>query len=118
MAPAVRATLLAAVVSTALGVPFTARAALFDDDEARARIEALRKQVEASQRVIDDRFVKIDERLKNIEGNMPERRAILDLASQIELLRGDIAKMRGQSEVLTNQIENADRRQKDLYVDI
>lgn len=118
MTPAVRATLLAAGVSIALGAPIAARAALFDDDEARARIEVLRKQLEASQRGIDERFLTIDERLKNIEGNMPERRAILDLASQIELLRGDIARMRGQSEVLTNQLENADRRQKDLYVDI
>jgi len=33
-------------------------------------------------------------------------------------LRAEIARMRGQIEVLANQIETADRRQKDLYVDI
>jgi tol-pal system protein YbgF len=33
-------------------------------------------------------------------------------------MRDDVAKMRGQLEVLTNQAENADKRQKDFYLDI
>src|SRR6267378_3161987 len=84
---------------------------LFDDNEARRRVELLRQQVEASQKALEDRLGKL-------ESSPGERGALLDLAGQLEGLRSEIARMRGQIEVLANQIETADRRQKDLYVDI
>jgi len=43
---------------------------------------------------------------------------LIDMSSQLEGLRNEMARMRGQLEVLTNQQEVADRRQKDLYLDI
>ncbi|MEO8143952.1 MAG: tol-pal system protein YbgF [Betaproteobacteria bacterium] len=85
--------------------------ALFDDDIARARIEELRKQVDAMGRLVD-------ERLARVEAKAEDRRALVELASQIEALKGDIARMRGQLEVLQNQTETADKRGKDLYIDI
>ena len=88
-----------------------AHAGLFDDDEARARIEALRRQVTASQQAVD-------ERLGRIETEVRDRRALVDLAAQIDALRGELSRMRGQIEVLANLVENADKRQKDLYLDI
>ncbi|TAK45991.1 MAG: tol-pal system protein YbgF [Betaproteobacteria bacterium] len=81
--------------------------ALFDDDEARRRIEDLRRQVQATEQAIVDRLAKVE-----------DRGALVDLAGQIEGLRGELARMRGQLEVVQNQLDNADRRQKDLYVDI
>jgi len=84
---------------------------LFDDNEARRRVELLRQQVEASQKALEDRLAKF-------EAAAGERSALLDLAGQLDGLRAEIARMRGQIEVLANQIETADRRQKDLYVDI
>jgi tol-pal system protein YbgF len=81
--------------------------ALFDDDVARARLEELRKQVEATSKLFEERLAKVE-----------DRRALIDLASQIEALRSEIARMRGQLEVVQNQIETADKRGKDLYVDI
>lgn len=84
------------------------------DDEARRRIEALRQQVEASQQ-------SLDERMKKLEGSVSsaaDRTAILDLAGQIDSVRNDMAKLRGQIEVLDNQIQTAGQRQKDLYLDI
>src|SRR5205807_8804393 len=84
---------------------------LFDDNEARRRIELLRQQVEANQKALEDRLAKF-------ESSAGDRSALLDLAGQLEGLRSEIARMRGQIEVLANQIETADRRQKDLYVDI
>jgi TolA-binding protein len=86
----------------------------FDDAEARRRIEVLRQQVQENQRVLD-------ERLGRIEAATPtatDRNAVLDLASQIDALRGEIARLRGQVEVLTHQNEVAERRQKDLYLDV
>src|SRR3954467_9234832 len=84
---------------------------LFDDGEARRRIDALRQQVDANQRTVE-------ERLGKIESAATDRGAILELSSQLEGLRNDIARMRGQLEVLSNQAESADKRQKDLYLDI
>jgi tol-pal system protein YbgF len=98
---------LAALLAAAL----PAQAAVFDDDIARARIQELRQRFEAYQK-------SLDERLARIEASGGERRAILDLAGQIDAMRGDLAKMRGQVEVLLHQLENSDKRQKDLYVDI
>ncbi len=88
-------------------VAASARAGLFDDEEARRQIANLQRLVDAQQK-----------RLEGVEAEARDRRALLDLASQIEQLRGDLAKMRGQLELLANQADNADKRQKDLYVDI
>ena len=101
---------LAAALGLAAASPALAQG-LFDDTEARRRIDTLRQQVDANQR-------SIDERLARIESAATDRGAILEVASQLEALRNDIARMRGQLEVLANQAENADKRQKDLYLDI
>src|SRR5574340_1452898 len=84
---------------------------LFDDNEARRRIEVLRQQVTESQRVSEARLAKI-------EAATTDRNAVLDLSSQIEALRNDMARMRGQIEVIANQVDTAEKRQKDLYLDI
>lgn len=78
-----------------------ARAGLFDDDEARARVEALRKEMSQAN--------------ANIE---MLKRNQLDFANQLEVLRADQAKIRGQLEVLTYELEATQKRQKDFYVDL
>ena len=98
---------LAAAFAAALWLPSTAAGALFDDDEARRRIEVLRQQVETNARALEERLARIE-----------DRRPLVELAGQIEAVRAELAKMRGQLEVLSNQIDTADKRQKDLYVDI
>ena len=97
---------LAAALAAAFWLPGTA-AALFDDDEARRRIDALRQQIEANSRALEERLAR-----------MEDRRPLVELSGQIEAVRAELAKMRGQLEVLANQIDTADKRQKDLYVDI
>jgi tol-pal system protein YbgF len=84
---------------------------LFDDNEARRRIEALRSQMQESQRAMEERLAKT-------EAASADRGALLDISSQLDALRADLARMRGQLEVLANQAELAERRQKDLYLDI
>jgi tol-pal system protein YbgF len=101
-----RAVMLAALVAAS-----PAASAVFDDDVARARIQELRERFEAYQKTMNERLAKL-------EASSGDRRAILDLAGQIDAMRGDLAKMRGQVEVLLHQLETSDKRQKDLYVDI
>ena len=99
--------LLAAVLLAANGGAH----AIFDDDVARAQIQELRRQVETAAKLVE-------ERLGRLETKADDRRALIELASQIETLRGEIARLRGQLEVIQNRVETADKRGKDLYVDI
>lgn len=118
--PAVRARLplVAVLLSGALcaavllAAPRAAAQGLFDDNEARRRIAALRAEVE-------ERGKAVDERLARIEASVQDaRKPLLDLVQMIDALRGDIARLRGQTEVLANQQENLEKRQRDLYVDL
>ena len=106
---------LAAFVAAVI-VPLLAHAALFDDEEARRQIIRLRSQIEASQKTVDERLAAIDARLGQMD-NSGQNRAV-DLSQLLEALRQDVAKLRGHIEVLSNQTENIERRQKDLYVDL
>jgi tol-pal system protein YbgF len=86
-----------------------AHAGLFDDDEARRQIAGLKTQIDNNQRALD-------ERLGRLEAAGRDR--AVDLAQLIESLKQDMTKLRGQVEMLVNQAENLERRQKDLYVDL
>ena len=87
-----------------------AHAALFDDEEARRRIDATNQRLSTMQRQIDDRLLLLEQQAKS--------GGLADLATQLQLLQGDIAKLRGQLEVVTYEIEQAQKRQRDLYVDL
>jgi tol-pal system protein YbgF len=100
--------LLAGALTAPLVAPHGANAALFGDDD---KVNALRAQVDANQKALE-------ERLSKLEASAADRSAILDLAGQLDQLRSDLARLRGQVEVLTNQIDTAQKRQKDLYLDI
>jgi len=102
-APAALALLLAAQLATA-----PARAALFDDDEARKRIETLRGRVDQIERALSQRLDALE--TKNA--------GVVDLFKDVEQIKADIAKLRGQYEVLTYELEQAQKRQRDLYLDL
>jgi tol-pal system protein YbgF len=85
-----------------------AHAALFDDEEARKRIEATNQRLTQVQRAIEDRISALEVKVQSI----------VDLGNQMELLRGDFAKLRGNIEVLNYELEQAQKRQRDLYVDL
>ena len=101
-----------AVIAAALSsvMSFNAAAGLFDDEEARKDIKVLRVQAEQQNRDNDLRMQKLDESIKNI--------GILQLLNQLEQLNAELARLRGQVEVLTNQNEQLAKRQKDFYLDI
>lgn len=101
------------LVATAcnVGVALTAlsaHAGLFDDDEARNRIETLRRDVTEQGKRLDA--------AATTAANTT--RSQLELANQIEQLKADLAKLRGQAEVLTYELEATQKRQKDFYVDL
>ena len=73
-------------------------AGMFDDDEAR--------------RQINDLTIKTNERLDTTA------KAQFDLINQIQALRDESAKLRGQVETLTYELESAKKRQQDFYIDL
>ena len=99
---------LTSICLFALAAP--SHAGLFDDDEARKQIKQLAEKVDAQNKDNDAKFLKLEESIKNL--------GIIQLLNQIEALNSEIAKLRGQVEVLTNQNELLQKRQKDFYLDI
>lgn len=89
---------------------FQAAAGLFDDEGARREIAELKKQFEQQRIDNESRFTKLDEAIKNI--------GVIQLLNQIDILNDEIAKLRGQIEVLVNQNEQLQKRQRDFYLDL
>lgn len=87
-----------------------APAALFDDTEARQRIEATNLRLDQTRRQIEERIAALEQQIKN--------QGLVDIFNQIEQLKSDVARLRGQLEVITFELSEAQKRQRDLYVDI
>ncbi|MEO6921766.1 MAG: tol-pal system protein YbgF [Collimonas sp.] len=81
----------------------TARAGLFDDDEARRAILDIRAKIDAVNTRVDGKA---------------DKTTSLSLSDQNDRLNQELAKLRGQIEVLTNELANTQQRQKDFYVDL
>lgn len=92
----------------ALAAALPAQAGLFDDAEARQRIVEMNARIENLQRESASRLEKLE----------AASRGQIELASQIEALKGEVAKLRGQIEVLVFEMEQTQKRQKDFYVDL
>ncbi len=48
----------------------------------------------------------------------PGNRGVVQLLNQVEALNGELNRLRGQMEVLSNDVVNAQKRQRDMYVDL
>ena len=100
-----------------LGTLGAAHAALFGDDEARRqiaverqRVNELKNELTKQQEAVDARIGKLEEAAKV----QPQ----LNLFTQLEALKLEMSKLRGQFEVLNNAIENTGKRQRDMYIDL
>ena len=101
----------AALAGVALfAVAQVAQAAFFEDDDARRRIEATNIRLSQIERRIEDRLTALEQQTKG--------QGLADLANQLQVLQSDVAKLRGQIEVVTYELEQAQKRQRDLYVDL
>lgn len=99
----IHSSIAAAVLAAFSLAPLHAQAALFEDDEARKAILDIRQRLTNMQNEINAKA---------------DKTSSLDFNNQNEQLRQEIARLRGQIEVLTNELANAQKRQKDFYVDL
>jgi tol-pal system protein YbgF len=104
----VATTLAAALALAATVASAPARAALFDDEEARKRIDTLKVRVDQLEQ-------SLSQRLERIEA---KDAALVDMLRDVEQIKADIARLRGQYEVLSYELEQAQKRQRDLYLDL
>ncbi|MDE0798098.1 MAG: tol-pal system protein YbgF [Nitrosomonadaceae bacterium] len=84
----------------------TSYAALFDDEDERKKYRAGQQE---QSRLQEARIVKLEE---------VTNQAIIGLHNQIEELRREFSKLNGQIEVLANDIQLSQNRQKDFYIDL
>ena len=104
-------------VGAALLAP-AAHAGMFDDDEARRAILDLRQKLEQSNEQHRARQAEQMTGLTAMTALTAQveqlKRSLLDLNSQLELMRSDNAKLRGQGEQLARDLAEVQRKQKDI----
>jgi tol-pal system protein YbgF len=99
--------LAAALLALATWLPLQAHAGILNDDEARKAILDLRAKVDGIARDLNTRI-----------DNKADKTVSLEMVNQHEQAMAEIAKLRGQLEVLTNELVTAQKRQKDFYTDL
>jgi tol-pal system protein YbgF len=99
----IQASLAAAFMAAFSLAPLQAQAALFEDDEARKAILEIRTRLSNMQSEIDAKADKTNN---------------FELNNQNEQLKQEVSRLRGEIEVLTNELANTQKRQKDFYVDL
>jgi tol-pal system protein YbgF len=88
------------LASVLLFAPAPPAWALFGYDELNKRVDAL------------------DARLGKLESDMQQNQQLLDLLKEVETLKAELARMRGQVEVQLHQLDTLGKRQNDLYADL
>jgi tol-pal system protein YbgF len=99
--------LAAIALAFAAWMPLHASAGILDDDEARRAILDLRAKVDALSRDVNARL-----------DTKSDKTATIEILNQHEQTMQEIARLRGQLEVLANQIASSQKSQKDLYADL
>lgn len=86
----------------------SARAALFEDDEARKAILDLRARVTQNEEQQKALIRQLTDQIQQLQ------RGLLELNNQNEQLRGELARLRGQDEQLLRDLAEVQRKQKDI----
>ncbi len=108
--------MLRRLLSAALGLALvagSAQAGLLSDSEARRRIDEQVKSLQAAT----EQIRALDGRIGAVEGTV-NGGTLLDLLNQIEALTAEIARLRGELEAANNRLDTADKRARDLYMDV
>lgn len=85
-----------------------AMAGLFADDDARKQVKQL-----------EERILKLEQTLSSSEADKEQYiRSTLDLQMQMEAINTELRKLRGQNEELLHNLQDAEKRQKDFYIDL
>lgn len=114
--------ILASLFLTAQVFFVSSHAALFDDTEARKKILELEKTMQSQNQLTQSSLAELKQNQEVIEQRLSAVEAITknglaDTQMQVESLRQEIARLKGELEVASHNLETTQQRQKDLYVD-
>ena len=89
------------------------------------------RQLQANERQLQDGFSLMLAQVQAVKEDLPapgqkvaqaepspSNRGVVQLLNQVEALNGELNRLRGQMEVLSNDVNNAQKRQRDMYVDL
>ncbi|RFC35360.1 MAG: TolA binding protein trimerization [Candidatus Nitrotoga sp. SPKER] len=100
----------------------SAHAAFFTDEEAHNQIRQLKERVsnlEGSGKQQTETIKQQADTIKQqIETRKQQTREIFDLQAQIETQKDELRRLRGQDEVLAHSLQEAEKRQRDSYIDL
>ena len=99
-----------------------AQAALFGDDVARKAVADQQKRVDGLYARYDElaaRMAKLEDGLKaQAAQTAAATQPVFEFGNQLQALREELRSLRGQIEVVSNNIEANAKRQRDMYVDL
>jgi tol-pal system protein YbgF len=111
---------LASLLLSAQLFSLNSHAALFDDKEARKKIleveTTMNSQDQANQTELANVKKNVEQRLQAIEA-ITKGGGLIDMQNQIESLKQEVARLKGELEVANHNVEATLQRQKDLYGD-
>ena len=91
-------------------------AALFDDTEARKKIWDMQAQMQTQNQATQAALKALDQRIFAIEA-VVKGPGLADMQNQIEQLKQEVARLKGEQELASHNIDTTQQRQKDLYTD-
>jgi tol-pal system protein YbgF len=101
----------------------TSHAALFDDKEARKKITEMEAAMQSQHQATQASLAELKKTQQAIEQRLNAVEAITkgqflgDMQNQIEALKQEIARLKGDLEVAAHNVDATQQRQKDLYTD-
>jgi tol-pal system protein YbgF len=99
-----------------------AHAGLFSDDEARQQVQELGTRVssleEAGKQQAEINKQQADTIKQQTDDGIRQSNSLIDLQSQIDAQNSELRTLRGQSEELAHGLQDAEKRQKDFYIDL
>lgn len=117
-----RKLILTSLFLTAQLFSYSSHAALFDDTEARKKILELEKIMQSQNQATQSALAELkkdqhalEQRLTALESIA--KNGLVDMQSQVESLKQEISRLKGDLELATHNLDLAQQRQKDLYTD-
>jgi len=114
--------ILASVVLTAQLFSVGSHAALFDDTEARKKILELEKNMQSQNQSTQASLAELKKRQQDLEQRLGSlesiaKNGLVDMQTQVESLKQEVSRLRGELELAAHNLDTTQQRQKDLYTD-